>query len=794
MQNLNKSFEKILKEGVELIRQGKRTQKDITEWFFVQEIRMEESKSLESCGVNVAAPEGQAQLLCRIAERIPLSILHGSVIAGSQDCAFSPSYALINPNFKVEEFAGYCDPAAIYEDIQPDSINGLNRERIAGVRTYWENTSYVKKLQEIYAATGEATKEVLFFMEPVTGHTIPDIRPFLKYGVREMQKRAKNSGTEYGNAMAKALDSVLVFAKRYREITDSRLKTEKSPSEKARIELIIKSLNRIPDKGAENLHEAIQMFALLWQAMVLEQAPNPYAFSVGNLDRILAPYYDEKSYTFEEAVALVRHLLTFFQVGDRCWAISQNVMVGGRDANGKDLTTPMTEIVLEAFFQSNDPQPALSVKVHRNTPDSIYRLLGRFFFTQGHSTPSLLNDDMVFEMLRKQGITEEDLPDYSIAGCQEPLIMGKSSLNTTNTWLNLAKILELSTNDGLSLISGKRIAPSWKELGFEGNEEEIFSKLEALFFRMLDAVLSNMQQSGNACTALLGEEKPVPLTSALMDSFYTWRDMRDTENPGVRYNASGCLIHGLSVVADSLHAVKQALNSGLWTAPQIRQSLISNHKDFPELQHFLLCQDKYGNNCESVDSIAVQIADKVSEKISALKNPAGKPFLADWSTPSTHLLYGYWVGATPDGRDSRSSLGYGVDPLPCNIRKELPNRIISLWKLPFTQMTGGYASHIGLTRTSANSKNTLEEKGEWIKENIVQPLFRHKGSYSETPFYVYFNIDSAKHLREVLKQPELYAPNGIYIVRIHGTFVNFLDLSPAIQEDIISRIECSKRD
>jgi len=44
-------------------------------------------------------------------------------------------------------------------------------------------------------------------------------------------------------------------------------------------------------------------------------------------------------------------------------------------------------------------------------------------------------------------------------------------------------------------------------------------------------------------------------------------------------------------------------------------------------------------------------------------------------------------------------------------------------------------------------------------------------------------------LRKVLANPKKYAPSGVYIMRIHGTFVNFLDLSPAIQEDIIRRLD-----
>jgi len=134
-------------------------------------------------------------------------------------------------------------------------------------------------------------------------------------------------------------------------------------------------------------------------------------------------------------------------------------------------------------------------------------------------------------------------------------------------------------------------------------------------------------------------------------------------------------------------------------------------------------------------------------------------------------------------------LGYGVDPHPAYDRNGLPNRLLSAWKLPYLKMTGGYASHIGLRQTSAKDADSPQEKGIWMRDNVIKPLFRLGTEHKESPYYVYFNVDSAGHLRKVLKNPAKYAPTGIYIMRIHGTFVNFLDLSPAIQEDIITRLE-----
>lgn len=805
MIQLNTTWKDILKEGVELIRRAKRSQECMDEWFFVQEIKMQELEAIRAEGRNPDDAAGQAELLCRVVRRMPISIIKGSAIAGTQDGAFSASYALINPSFKVEEFAGYCDPTVIYDDISPDPKKGITRQRIRTVRQYWEKTSYVRELQEIYAKAGDEINEVVYFVEPVTGHTIPDLRPYLKNGVRAMQQKARESGQEYGRIMATALEAVIILADRYRELAESKSKQEDCEKEKARLLRTAEILSRVPAQPAKTLHEAIQSFTLLWQVMALEQAPNPYAFSVGNLDRILQPYYREAETSREEAVELVRHLLCFFQVGKRCWAISQNVIVGGRDEKGQDIDCDMTYIVLDAFFETNDPQPALSVKVHSGTGEGFYRSLGRFFFSPGHSNPSLFNDDVMFEILRGRDVAEEYLPDYCIAGCQEPLIMGKASLNTTNTWLNLAKVLELALNDGISLITGKKIGPSWRELGITGGADAVYANLEQVFFELLEKILPHMQDAGNSCTVLLGNQKPVPLTSALMDSFYTWRDIRDPEEQGTRYNASGCLIHGLSVVTDSLYAVGRALSYGKWTAARpggsrqaadIRAALQKDFQGYGELRHFLSSQDKFGNDCDQVDEIAVRLVNGVSDLIGNLKNPTGCDYLSDWSTPSTHLLYGYWVGATPDGRKSRTMLGFGVDPQPAFDRGGLPKRFLSVWKLPFLKMTGGYASHIGLRQTSAKDVDSLEDKGIWMRDNVIKPLFRlgARASQSsiergESPYYVYFNVDSASHLRQVLKNPKKYAPNGIYIMRIHGTFVNFLDLSPAIQEDIIMRLE-----
>ena len=773
-----------LRNAVETLRRAKREQHVFADWFLVQELRMEARERLRAAGADPDTPAGQARILCGIAERMPLSFPPGAVLAGSQDGAFSPSYALIRPDFRVESFEGYCDPTAIYNEMPPLPEQGITAERIARVRAYWEAAPHVRALAAVQDAHRDATREALYFMEPVTGHLVPDLRPVLREGVRARQAAARALGT-CGEAMAGALEAACILADRYRALA-LETAAAAAPPVAARLRGMAAALERVPAGPARTLREALQAYCLLWQTMVLEQAPNPYAFSTGNLDRVFDPYHDPDRDDAAAAVELLRHFLCFFQVGDRCWAISQNLLVGGRDAEGKDATVPMTELLLEAFFASNDPQPALSVRVHRETPDAIWEGLGRFFFTPGHSTPSLFSDDSLLPMLHGLGVAPADAAEVGIAGCQEPLVMGKSNLNTTNTWLNLAKVLELALNDGRSLLSGARMGPDWATLGM-ADGDAAWADPEAAFFAVLDRTLPRMAAAGNACTDALGRLRPAPLTSALMDSFSTGRDVRDPARPGCRYHAAGCLVHGLSVVADSLVALRRALASGLWTAEGIRAALRDDCAGADDLRTFLRAQPKWGNGEAEADETAARLVREVSRRIEALRTSAGTPFRPDWSTPSTHLLYGYHVGATPDGRPARAMLGYGVDPRPDALRADLPERIAAAWRLPYHAMTGGYASHVGLAPGDATGR-TLAEKGRWLRDRVVAPLFRFGTGAAAAPYYVYLNIDSPDHLKAVLADPATHAPSGVYILRIHGTFVNFLDLSPAIQQDIIARL------
>ena len=738
-------------------------------WFIAKEAEL----NLQEKYKNECEEVKKAYILRELVDIVPLWIDDNQIFAGTQDDAFARSYALINPSFKVEGFSGYCDPAAVFGDIEPN--DEFTAERIEKAKAVFSKTDYAVKLGETYAKCEDSTKEVIYFVEQVTGHLIPDFRYAIKNGVRSMIDEIKDKDGNGYKAFKIALESVIALANKYADLAEEKLASA-DDERKAELELMIRTLRKVLENGAENMYEAMQSFILLWQMMCLEQTPNPFAFSVGNADRIFEPY--RNGLDRDTVAGLFKHFLVFFNVADRSWAISQNIIISGRDKDGNDLTNDTSYAMLDAYFDMNLPQPILSVKLHKNTPQKLYEELGRFFFTPGVLTPSMFNDDSLYEVLGANGVDEADLPDISIAGCQEPLIMGKDNGNTTNSWLNLPKIIEMTLTGGISTVTGERLADT-KAASLGNIQEEFYKNVE--FF------VAEMAQAANGASIALSTQR-VPFLSCFMGGMANGIDMRDFNAQGTKYNGSGCLIHGTSVIADSFSAIDKLLAERPEDADKLVDALKANFEGYEDLRDFLLSADKFGNNIEKVDNYAAEVASKVADIVANAKNYLGNSFRPDFSSPSTHLLYGYWVGATPDGRKSRDMLGYGVDPLYGSAENGLGFRMLSNMKLPFEKFNGGYASHLGIDPKYFTSE-TDEGKGVEFRDKIINPLFFNELNEGVAPFYLYVNVTTAEILKKVLENPKKYAPSGVYIMRIHGTFVNFLDLSPAIQQDIIKRLD-----
>lgn len=121
-----------------------------------------------------------------------------------------------------------------------------------------------------------------------------------------------------------------------------------------------------------------------------------------------------------------------------------------------------------------------------------------------------------------------------------------------------------------------------------------------------------------------------------METFCGYCD--DTSEQGTKYNGSGCLIHGLTVVADSFLAIDRLLAERPEDAELLLRALQNNFDGYEELQDFLLSAPKFGNNIPAVDEETALIATRIADMVAGSQNYLGNPFRPDYASLSPHFL------------------------------------------------------------------------------------------------------------------------------------------------------------
>lgn len=742
-------------------------------WFELERIKMESYRK------TVGEPQvlRRAKAFKEMALKIPVSIEKGDLIAGSQEDAFATSYDLFKTG--LDDFNGYNGYADIYDEVEKVPV-----ELLEEVKSFWLNEDYQSRLANLFTPRENMfMSEAVFFVEPVNGHSIADHGKVLKMGYSGIIEEIKAAKEKNRNdldrqncydAMIIACEAIILLARRYSDLARSQAENEPDPQRKTELLEMARICRKVPEHPAETFSEAIQSFWFQWMGQTIEQNPNPYAFSVGRFDQFMFPYYNRDrergEITPDRATELIQCLWLKFVVGDRSWAVSQNIILGGVDRKGNDAGNELTLLCIEATADLHVNQPSVSVRYHKNISEKLMNKIVKFI-KAGMGMPAIHNDEAVIKSQVISGVCEEDARDYTIAGCQEPVVQGMENARTTATWFNMAKCLELALNNGRSGLTGKQLGP---ETGDPAAFQSLNDVMRA-FETQVDYFIEAMVEAHIKVDRLMAEEKPVPFLSTMFDDcIKKGKDFRDS---GARYNFSGCLIHGLANVADSFAALKKLVfEENRLSMADVTQALQNNFAGMEDIRRLLLTgAPKYGNDDKYVDSIAGEVVGMLVKKVTAKKNGVGGSFRAGFSTPSTHVLYGQWVAATPDGRKARETLAYGIDPMQGNNKLGPTATMCSANCFPHWQATHGLAfSQALVPATVAGSE------GDKKLQSLIEAYFDLGG------YYIYFNVVDPKILRDAQKHPEKYQD---LIVRVHGMSARFVTLDPIIQKDIITRAE-----
>ena len=590
----------------------------------------------------------------------------------------------------------------------------------------------------------------------------PDIRAarsaHLLTGLPDGYGRGRIIG-DYRRIALYGVDVLIEEKKKDLDILNVDCLTEEVIREREEISEQIKALNDLKamaskygfdiSKPASNSKEAVQWLYFGYLGAVKSQ--DGAAMSLGRTSTFLDIYFERDlengTITEEEIQEIMDHfvmklrLVRFLRTpeynelfsGDPVWVTES---IGGMGIDGRTLVTKNSFRILHTLENLGPaPEPNLTVLWSVNLPEGFKRYT---------TDLSIRTSSIQYESDDLMRITLGD--DYGIACCVSPMKIGKQ-MQFFGARANLAKTLLYAINGGRDEMSGKQVTPKFAPITSEYLDyDEVMEK----FNQMMDYVAKIYIKALNAIHYMHDKYCYEAIEMALHD-----KDIIRT---------MACGIAGLSVVADSLSAIKYAKvkvirdETGLATDYEIEG-------DFP----------KFGNDDERVDSIAVDIVKTFMNKLKRYPTYRNSKHTLSILTITSNVVYGKATGNTPDGRRMGAPFGPGANPLHGRDTNGALAVMNSIAKLPFD-----YAED-GISYTFSITPKTLGKDEDTRITNLVNML---DGYFKQTGHHINVNVFDRSLLIDAMEHPENYPQ---LTIRVSGYAVNFTKLTREQQLDVINR-------
>lgn len=515
------------------------------------------------------------------------------------------------------------------------------------------------------------------------GHIAPNHKKVVQRGLRaiidECQTRMNGAGDAdrraFCQCVVEALEGVILFARRYAQRAQEQAEKHQSllkdypehPKREVflqRIESMTAAadrLERIPAEPCRSFTDAVQCIylmncALHWTGELT---------SLGRLDQILLPYYEQDSLSKEQAQEVIdclwvkldervtlnrRHLVDHFTSADGAllgaggpsnfdqgalanqWM--QQVTIGGvkatNDAESEDASNDITRMCLEAARKFPFNCPTLGLRVHKETPADLLDLAARAMLSGG-AHPILMNDDkLIPELHEHSGGTVElkSARNYACDGCYETIFAGETEFSFI--YIPAVDVLEKTLNSGAGFAfsgstylrgtkSSFRTPPADRIRDFDHFYEIMEEHIWLSLNRQLSGLLHAYGSKARVC--------PTPILSAMIDGCI--ESGRDLYAGGARYHMFAPLMTGISTVADSLYVIKKLVfedekfsleelvaclrtNWGR-TRDVIGLKLPQNRVDL--IRDACLDQPKFGHGHRAVDELAWKLTNSFVDAV-----------------------------------------------------------------------------------------------------------------------------------------------------------------------------------
>lgn len=502
-------------------------------------------------------------------------------------------------------------------------------------------------------------------------------------------------------------------------------------------------------RPAATAREAVQWTYLAYLAAVKEA--NGAAMSLGRVSSFLDIYIErdlrDGVITEAEAQEMIDHFVMKLRMvrflrtpeydqlfsGDPTWVTE---CLGGMGLDGRTLVTKTNFRMLQTLHNLGPaPEPNLTVLWSEQLPDGFKR----FCADTSIRTCSVQyeNDDLM------RGYWGDD---YGIACCVSAMRIGKQ-MQFFGARANLAKTLLYAINGGKDEVSGEQIGPAFAPItGDVLDYDEVMGRFEP----MMEWLAKVYMNALNAIHYMHDKYMYERMEMALHD-----RDILRT---------MACGIAGLSVVADSLSAIKFAKVKVIRDARGLATDF-EIEGDYPA----------FGNNDARVDDIAVWAVERFMTALRKQKAYRNAMPTQSVLTITSNVVYGKKTGNTPDGRKAGQPFAPGANPMHGRDRKGAIASMASVAKLPYSH------AQDGISYTFTIVPGALGRTEDERVSNLVGMLdgYAHQGGH-----HINVNVFDRETLLHAMDHPELYPQ---LTIRVSGYAVNFIKLTREQQLDVISR-------
>jgi formate C-acetyltransferase len=678
------------------------------------------------------------------------------------------------------------DDELIVGEVGLEDVACTRKDELVVANAYWRaRDDAFHRTQGSYAAEHRASANALswkWFNRD--GHAIPANDWILSVGLDGLRAEAKRAAASFPpdspdfsdrqdqwQAMIIALDALSAYVRRYAALARQMAASETRPRRRAELAQIALTCDWVATQPPRTFEEALQ---LVWFVHLgIRMDDGGVGHSLGRFDQYLYPFYQADLSAGRLTVDQAREILGAFWVklNRECDDVT-HLSLGGQTPQGKDATNDLSTLCLQVDRWVSRKQPNLSTRVHAGTPDTYWHEIARTM-RQGAGHPAIFSDEVIISGLLDYGVPVEVARDFAQVGCVETFLPGLGA-PWTDCYLNLAKCLELSLNDGCDMLSGERLGPATGD----PRQFRSFSDLFAAYEQQVERALYEMLAAKDAYDAAISHHAPEPLNSAFVRDCLL-RGL-DATGGGARYLLTGAYGVGLGTTIDSLAAIKTLVyDEELLRMEDLLAALAASFEGHEGMRS--LCRNrapKYGNDDERADAVAVQVIESFGRQMQ--RYPSPHPHAIHYGmlgSVMSHTRMGEGTASSANGRLEGETLSDGGSPSQgCN-RCGATATLRSLSKANHRLLPGGAAINLRLSPRYLRGEEGLQALVDLLKAYVAMG-----GEQLQV------TVVDAETLRQALEKPNEYRD---LVVRVAGFTAYFVTLTPALQREIVARAEAS---